>query len=465
MKKTKNRDRINEMIEVVMRVAQGDYNAQVQLSGKNDDLDALGIGINMMIDDIRTRLEIEVQNEKFRQINAQLEKSVAEAKESDRLKSAFLSNMSHEIRTPLNSILGFSEMLSPDMDLETFRYYSNFITSSGSQLVRIIDDILDFSKLESNLMVIFKEACDVGELMNEIYYVQKQNKRLIEKEAVTLRFPSIDPQTKAIIRTDPVRLKQVLNNLINNAIKFTDKGFIEFGCSLKTFNSRDFIEFYVTDTGCGIPEEKQHFIFKRFGQVNKNMLREGNGLGLSICKGLIELLGGQIWFESKSGSGSCFHFSIPFIPDCKPEERSFVSQTEGQIELKGKVIFFAEDNEESSAYLTEILTAEGLIVRQVSNGKQLLDMLHDQIPDLILLDMDMPVMNGYETIAVIRQSGFKVPVIAQTAYAMIEEKVAILNAGCNDYISKPINRKDLILALRRGIMSVQSFQQNSPGGR
>ncbi|WP_159521544.1 ATP-binding protein [Sunxiuqinia indica] len=448
VKKKRDRIRIEEMIEVIMKVGQGDLSVQLDLSGKDDLLDSLAMGLNMMIDDLGSTHAVEVQNEKFKQINTELEKAIDRAQESERLKTAFLANMSHEIRTPLNSILGFSELLSPDLEEGQFEDYSEIIRNSGIQLLQIIDDILDFSKLESNQLPLFFSLCNINKIMQEVYITQKQSKKLRQSDTIQLKEPQIELSNDIYLKTDPVRLKQILNNLINNAIKFTKEGFVEFGFSIKAGSRGEMIEFYVKDTGIGISDTKQKAIFERFIQVDSFSMKEGNGLGLSICKGLVELLGGVIWVESIVDEGSCFYFTLPFSDQGEMGVTKQVEQHNGKWSLSGSKVFIAEDNLDSLTYLEEVLLIEGVIVKTALDGQSLLELLKEDTPDLILLDINMPVKNGYETIAEIRKSGLTMPVIAQTAYAMPEERSTILAAGCTDYISKPIQRTKLLSLIR-----------------
>ncbi|MGQ8338900.1 sensor histidine kinase [Sunxiuqinia sp. A32] len=316
--KKQTEERINGMIDALLKVTQGNYDTQVQLSEENDLLDSLGLGINMLIDDIRHGLEIKSQNKQIIKENTELEVSLKKAEENERLKSAFLANMSHEIRTPLNSILGFSEILKPTLDLEKFYQYREIILNSGRQLMQVIDDILDVSKLESNQLMIFKEPCQIKAILDEQYELHQQNPHLGDNPDVHLKKPIVKKgYENLIIETDPIRLSQVLNNLINNAIKFTDEGFIEFGFNMDK-KSSGFIQFFVKDTGYGIQQEKINSIFDRFVQAENHRMKEGNGLGLSICKGLMDLLGGEISVESQPGMGSNFYFSLPLTEEPKP---------------------------------------------------------------------------------------------------------------------------------------------------
>lgn len=234
------------------------------------------------------------------------------AEESDRLKSVFLSNMSHEIRTPLNGVIGFSNLLDdPVLSDNQKREYIQVINDSGDQLLRIINDIMDISKIESNQLKISKSSCDIRKIIQNLL-IETQNSKLFKsKSGIKLNFNINDLGKYSVIISDPVRLKQVLINLVNNALKFTNKGFIEIGVSFLDSRNEPRLLFYVKDTGIGIPLEKQTMIFERFRQVDEHTFHEGTGLGLSISKGIIELLEGQIWVESEINNGSTFYFVIP----------------------------------------------------------------------------------------------------------------------------------------------------------
>lgn len=440
--------RIKEMIRVIMQVARGDYSSQITLSEKNDDLDSLAMGLNLMIDDIRSSFEVELENERIKQKNIALKRLVEQVEESDQLKSAFLANMSHEIRTPLNSILGFSDLLQPELEEESFWRYKGIIQNAGSQLTRIIDDILDISKLDARQLSLFIQPTDLNQLMQEVYVTQLGRQRLKTKHLLELRTPCLTEEGPFVIDTDPVRLKQVLNNLIDNAVKFTHKGWIEFGYVHTSSSANQELEFYVKDTGIGINEEQRLFVFERFFQDMTLQMNEGTGLGLSICKGLVELLGGEIRVESELGAGSCFYFTLPLHVADKPEESKIPKRVNGK-KQKLETVFVAEDSKESSIYLEEILTAEGMKVKHAANGQELLDLLNKQTPDLILMDICMPVKNGFETIVEIRKRNLSVPVIAQTAYVLPEEKELILSLGCNGYVAKPYNQECLMRMIRK----------------
>ena len=365
------------------------------------------------------------------------------AEESEKLKSAFLANMSHEIRTPLNAILGFSEYLcSPDLAEEKRNKYSDIIISSGLQLMQIINDIIDISKIESKLLSLSHKECDISEVLNNTIETFS-NSELYKRKANVKLLMNLPIQYSDITTiTDKTRLQQVLNNLITNALKATNSGYIEIGFSVKTENLSKYIEFYIKDTGIGIPADKQSIVFERFRQVDENGYREGTGLGLSISKGIIDLLGGKLWFDSEVNRGSTFYFTIPFVlsQTAKKEIKPIVSAASN---LLSKTFIIAEDDVNSYNYLKELLFETQARIIHAENGQVLLNLLEKEKVDLIFLDINMPIKTGYQCMQEIKERGYLVKVIAQTAYALIEEKEKCLQMGCDGYMSKPFSKKVL----------------------
>ena len=305
---SKQQNRINEILDVIIKVAQGDYSVQVSLTGENDDYDAIAMGINMMVDDIRKKQETEEENERINNLNEQLKIAMEKAKESDRLKSAFLANMSHEIRTPMNGILGFAGLLKKPLLSEGDRKrYVDLIEKGGKRMLNLINELIDISKIESGQMDIFVSKTNVVGLLDSIY-------SFFEPEATAKGLNLVYEKPMALIKqpivmTDCEKLNTILLNLTQNAIKFTHSGEVVIGCKMKG----DFLEFCVKDSGIGIPEDMLEMVFDRFSQVKDKTTSEyeGSGLGLSISKAYAEMLGGKMWVKSIEGKGSQFYFTIP----------------------------------------------------------------------------------------------------------------------------------------------------------
>lgn len=364
------------------------------------------------------------------------------AEESERLKSAFLANMSHEIRTPMNGILGFAELLKePNLTGEQQQEYIRIIEKSGLRMLNIINDIVDISKIEANLMNVDFKDCNINDKVEFIYNFFKPQ---VEEKGIKLFFKNSLPSKESIIRTDNEKVYSILTNLVKNAIKYSDKGTIEFGY----LKRGETLEFYVKDTGIGIPIDRQSAIFERFIQadITDKFARQGAGLGLSISKAYVEMLGGKIWVESEEGIGSTFFFTLPY--NSKPEYKAVQNQDEkNQInpELSGLKILIAEDDETSEKLITievEKFSKNVLIAR---TGKEVVEFSRNNPDiDLILMDIQMPVMNGYEATRQIRQFNKDVVIIAQTALGLIDDREKAIEAGCNDYISKPIKKDELL---------------------
>ena len=361
------------------------------------------------------------------------------AEESDRLKSAFLSNMSHEIRTPMNSIIGFSELLSkPGSFDKNKEKYLQFIINSGKSLLNLINDIIDISKIEAGQLKVKPREVQLNPIMNEIYLSHYQINDMKNKP-FELRMKKAVESDDFNIQTDPFRFKQILNNLIGNAMKFTEKGYIEFGYQ---FRGQEELLFYVRDTGVGMPKDKLDIIFKRFGQIDQkdDKNQSGTGLGLTISKRLTELLGGQMWVESTECEGSTFYFTLPYDPDLNTaDEYGAAMNGNADNSLDGKNILVAEDEDMNVAYLQEVFADTKANIIWARNGEEAVNLTR-QNPniDLILMDIKMPVMNGYDATKAIREFNKDVVIIAQTAYALTGEKEKTIAAGCNYYITKPI---------------------------
>ncbi|MDP2338438.1 MAG: ATP-binding protein [Bacteroidota bacterium] len=387
--------------------------------------------------------ELAFQNEEKEKRAAELINAKGHAEESDRLKSAFLANMSHEIRTPMNGILGFAELLKdPDLSSKQQLEYIRIIEKSGARMLNIINDIVDISKIESGQMKVSVSETNVNEQME---FINTFFKAEVEPKGIRLILKNSLPSSEAIIRTDREKLYAILTNLVKNAIKYTQKGFIEFGYILKQAE----LEFFVKDTGIGIPKHRQIAIFERFVQsdISDKRAFQGTGLGLSISKAYVEMLGGKIWVESEEGKGSIFYFTIPSNGEAeeKNDIQNVVLSEEEENQIKDLKILIAEDDELSKKLLTVIVKIIGKEVLKVRTGVEAIEACRNNPDiDLVLMDIQMPEMNGYEATRQIRQFNQDVVIIAQTALALTGDRELAIEAGCDDYISKPIRRDKLI---------------------
>lgn len=366
------------------------------------------------------------------------------AEESDRLKLAFLANMSHEIRTPMNGILGFSNLLKdPNISRKDQKQYIEIIEKSGVRMLNIINDIVDISKIESNQMEVFISRTNINEQVEYIYNFFKPE---VASKGINLNYKNGLPLNNAFIKTDREKIYAILINLVKNAIKFCDKGIIELGYIAKNNSEFKEIEFFVKDTGIGIPKDKQGVIFDRFIQADISDKRtfQGAGLGLSISRAYIEMLGGKIWIESEVGLGSTFYFTIPYIAienvDTDFEESILIKE----IENKKLKIVIAEDDAISKLLISKAISKYSKEIIMVSNGVEVVETCRNNPDiDLVLMDINMPIMNGHEATEEIRKFNKNVIIIAQTANALSNDKKNAIDSGCNDYLSKPVNMLSL----------------------
>lgn len=375
------------------------------------------------------------------------------AEESDRLKSAFLANISHEIRTPMNGILGFSELLKePNLSGDEQRKYLEIIEKSGNRMLNIINNIVDISKIEAGLVELTVSETNIND---QIEYAYTFFKLEAEKKGIQLIQNSSLIKQDAILNLDREKLYSILLNLIKNAIKYTDYGVIEIGYKLINSEKNSFIEFYISDTGIGISTDQQEMIFKRFIQadISDRNVRHGAGLGLSISKAFVELMGGTIRVESKVGVGSTFYFTLPYSPakGIVKQEKETIISTDYGIPNNLKILI-AEDDEISKTLLTFLLkpiVSELLIAR---NGQEAVELykINPDI-DIILMDIQMPIMDGFEATRQIRLLNKNVKIIAQTAFALSGDEGKIKNSGCNSYINKPIKKEALYLAIKENL--------------
>jgi PAS domain S-box-containing protein len=410
-------------------------------------------------------LEIFIDITQRKQFELELIKAKEHAEESDHLKTAFLQNMSHEIRTPMNAIMGFSELLARNYNnKEKLEKFSDIIIQRCNDLLDIINDLLDIAKIESGQTNISNEKVNINILFNDLklFFTALQNR--LGKRHITFRLHAGDNQSNLIIETDSGKLKQILTNLIGNAFKFTESGSIEVGC--KTIED-NILVFHVSDSGIGIPLEKQKNIFERFVQLEQGNSRiyGGTGLGLSIVKGLVGLLGGKLWLESipenkttgKAGS-TTFYFSLPLNKLISNYKEPDLKENNKKYDFGTKTVLIVEDDTYNADLIKEILAETTLKFIHTNSGKEAVKISTSQPVDLILMDIRLPDIDGYEATAQIKQKKPLMKIIAQTAYASQAEKLKSLEAGCNDFIGKPTNR-DLLLALISEHLSGQGLQK------
>ena len=373
-----------------------------------------------------------------------LEKSKEKAEESDRLKSSFLANMSHEIRTPMNAILGFTQLLkSNSLDAAKRNEYIGIIQNSGNHLLDIINDIIDISKIDSKQLDVVETNFELNLFLLEIYQLFQSVIKLKTQSNVKLSL-NVNHKSEFVISTDKTRLRQILINLVGNAIKFSPEGTVEFGYEQKDDKT---LLFYIKDTGIGMTKEELTFVFDRFRQGDESSNRPfgGTGLGLAISKEIVELIGGRIWVESVKNQGSNFYFTIPLKQSSKRKQDTSIQKETNTNQLKGKKILIVEDDEYSALILEEMLKEHELLTVKVSDGMQAIKACIDMPEiDLVLMDVQLPVLDGLQATQRIKKIKPNLAIIAQTANAMQEDKEKALAAGCNDYISKPINGNDLM---------------------
>jgi PAS domain S-box-containing protein len=376
----------------------------------------------------------------------ELVKAKERAEESDRLKSAFLANMSHEIRTPMNGILGFSGLLKEaDLTSAEQKEYIGLIEKSGTRMLNIINDIIDISRIESGQMNMNIGESNINEQMEYIYTFFKPE---TEAKGLKFSFKTGLLSTESIICTDREKVFAILTNLVKNAIKFTDTGSIEFGYVLKTDwdtaepGRSNELEFFVKDTGIGIPKDKQEAVFERFIQADITNARayQGAGLGLAISSNFVKMLGGRMWVESIERKGSSFYFTLPYTITPKEKGGPEVNLPVFKIGIsKNKLkILIAEDDDISEILISISVKEISKEILKVRNGVEAVETCRNNPDiDLILMDIQMPEMSGYEATQEIRKFNSKVVIIAQTAFALTGEREKAMAAGCNDYIAKP----------------------------
>jgi PAS domain S-box-containing protein len=394
----------------------------------------------------------------------ELEKAKEKAEESDKLKSAFLANMSHEIRTPMNAIIAFSNLIiGEDSDKSEKQEFAEIINNSCETLLNLVDDIIDISKIEVGQLDIEHKNCNVSKILKEIYDINTTQNTVQPNVNFILNIP---PEFSDIsMHTDPRRLHQILSNLVSNALKFTDKGKVEFGYYINDENNNSDTEkkivFFIKDTGIGIKEEEIPQIFERFRKFAKvkSKIFRGSGIGLAITKNLVELLDGEMQVKSQLDVGTEFHvsFKVELINPGEIQENKTSKQINKNKIYKwpDKTILIGEDEDLNYKFLEKVLDNTGVKIIWGTNGKEVIELFKENPDiDLVLLDVKMPILDGYEVIKEIRKTNKDIHVVAQTAYAMTGDKEKLINSGFNNYISKPI-KLELLMEIIDGVLMNQ----------
>lgn len=431
------RARKSGQVETIQFLLNNEHTIEVFATPVYNDLGEIE-GVVIRVDDVTER----------QQMIGALEKARKQAEQSDKLKSAFLANMSHEIRTPLNAIVGFSDLLMITDDPVEKEEYSKIINTNNELLLKLINDILDLSKIEAGSVELKYEEFDLA-----VYFDELATSMQWRIKNPQVRLVSVNPYTACMVKLDKKRFAQILTNYVTNAIKYTPEGTIEMGYE----KVEEGIRIYVRDTGIGIPEDKKDKVFYRFEKLDE--FAQGTGLGLSICKAIVDACEGSIGFESEYGKGSFFWAILPCIDeiekdgltasqqrnDRKLRKDAAVAAKEEKAEQK--TILVAEDIQSNFSLVSSLLKNRCKLLH-APNGQKAVEIVQSQPVDLVLMDMKMPIMDGRTATAEIRKFNTRIPIVALTAHAFEADRVAALEVGCDDYLVKPINGAKLMQALK-----------------
>ena len=452
-----NKEKVKELIktkdiELIGTAAEVWLGVPLNIAGKSigvvavqsyTDENAYNESDREILEFMSAQISVSVERKKHEK---ELKKALEKALESDRLKSAFLANMSHEIRTPMNGVLGFAELLKkPDLSGDQQNEYIKIIQKGGARMLNIINDIVDISRIESNLVKLSTSKMDINK---SIEYIHAFFRLEADQKQIKLDYKAPLPKGEANVIIDHVKIYAILTNVVKNAIKFTSNGSIELGYTKKD----DYLIFYVKDTGIGIQKDRQEAIFERFIQADiedKNAY-QGAGLGLAISKAYVEMMNGEIWVESEFGKGSTFYFTIPYIVKTNGKQDDNISITDVDADdiIKNLKVLLVEDDKVSMDFL-KIIMEESQTIFTASNGAEAVSMCNDNSDlDLILMDMKMPIMDGFEATEEIRLFNKDVVIIAQTAYGLTGDRKKAIDSGCNNYVSKPIVKNVLFSKIR-----------------
>lgn len=431
------RARKSGQVETIQFLLNNEHTIEVFATPVYNDLGKIE-GVVIRVDDVTER----------QQMIGELEKARKQAEQSDKLKSAFLANMSHEIRTPLNAIVGFSDLLMITDNPAEKEEYSKIININNELLLKLINDILDLSKIEAGSVELKYEEFDLSVYFDEL--ATSMQWRITNPQ---LRLNAVNPYVSCMVKLDKKRFAQILTNYVTNAIKYTPEGTIEMGYE----EVEEGIRIYVRDTGIGIPEDKKDKVFYRFEKLDE--FAQGTGLGLSICKAIVDACEGSIGFESEQGKGSLFWAVLPCMDEIEKDGLSASQQRNGRKLRKDAAVAAKEEKEEQKTILVaeDIQSNFSLVssllknrckLLHAPNGQKAVEIVQSQSVDLVLMDMKMPIMDGRTATAEIRKFNTRIPIVALTAHAFEADRVAALEVGCDDYLVKPINGAKLMQALK-----------------